>query len=220
MTTPSAAPRPSEPVEPPGPPGPIEALVRAEEQRAAALEPPAGFAHAAQFDDPTELLTEEVETPSVRAMEVLRRGLAVSPELRAGIAFTLGMAIFTAVGRLVTPVLIQQILDKGVTGSEGFRPGFVLGASGAALVVTVLVIVLSRATYIRLVRSAEAMLCNLRVRAFAHVHRAEHRRPQRVEAGRARRPGHQRRRDHRPVRPVGWGGLDRRRGRSSSAPSP
>ena len=58
-------------------------------------------------------------------MEVLRRGLAVSPELRTGIAFTIGMAIATAVGRLVTPVLIQQILDKGVSGTDGFRPGFV-----------------------------------------------------------------------------------------------
>ena len=107
----------------------------------------------------------------MRAIEVLRRGLAVSPELRTGIAFTLGMAVATAVGRLVTPVLIQQILDKGVIGSGGFRPGFVLGASAVALVITVVVMVLSRATYIRLVQSAEQMLCNLRVRAFAHIHR-------------------------------------------------
>ena len=49
---------------------------------------------------------------------MLRRGLAVSPELRTGIAFTVGMAVATAVGRLVMPVLIQQILDKGVTGTE------------------------------------------------------------------------------------------------------
>ena len=141
----------------------IGTLVAAEERKAATEAASVAFGHSSQFDDPTSLLTEEVETPQVNAMEVLRRGLAVSPELRTGIAFTVGMAIATAVGRLVTPVLIQQILDKGVSGTEGFQPGFVAGASLIALVIVLVVMVLSRATYIRLVRSAEGMLCNLRV---------------------------------------------------------
>lgn len=148
----------------------IDRLV-ADEEAKAALEAPLAFTRPAMFDDQTELLTEQFETAPVRALEVLRRGLAVSPELRTGIAFTVGMAVATAVGRLVTPVLIQQILDKGVTGSGGFRPGFVAAASIVALVITLVVMVLSRATYIRLVQSAEQMLCNLRVRAFAHIHR-------------------------------------------------
>ena len=148
----------------------IDQLV-ADEEAKAALEASLAFSRPAMFDDQTELLTEQFETPSVRALEVLRRGLAVSPELRTGIAFTVGMAVATAVGRLVTPVLIQQILDKGVTGSGGFRPGFVAAASAVALVITVVVMVLSRATYIRLVQSAEQMLCNLRVKAFTHIHR-------------------------------------------------
>ena len=154
----------------PPPQASIDQLV-ADEEAKAALEAPLAFTRPAMFDDQTELLTEQFETAPVRALEVLRRGLAVSPELRTGIAFTVGMAVATAVGRLVTPVLIQQILDKGVTGSGGFRPGFVAAASIVALVITVVVMVLSRATYIRLVQSAEQMLCNLRVRAFAHIHR-------------------------------------------------
>jgi len=148
----------------------VERLVADEEEKAA-LEATLAFARPALFDDQTELLTEQFETPSVRALEVLRRGLAVSPELRTGIAFTLGMAVATAVGRLVTPVLIQQILDKGVSGSGGFRPGFVAAASAVALIITLAVMVLSRATYIRLVQSAEQMLCNLRVKVFTHIHR-------------------------------------------------
>ncbi|HEY5153244.1 MAG TPA: ABC transporter ATP-binding protein [Acidimicrobiales bacterium] len=148
----------------------VERLVADEEEKAA-LEATLAFARPAMFDDQTELLTEQFETPSVRALEVLRRGLAVSPELRTGIAFTVGMAVATAVGRLVTPVLIQQILDKGVSGSGGFRPGFVAAASAVALIITLVVMALSRATYIRLVQSAEQMLCNLRVKAFTHIHR-------------------------------------------------
>ncbi len=130
----------------------------------------AAYGRGALFDDPTELLIEEVETPAVAATEVLRRGLAASPELRTGIGFTVAMAVATAIGRLVTPVLIQQILDKGISGPDGFRPEFVFGASAVALVVVGVTMVLARATYIRLVRSAEQMLCNLRVHAFAHIH--------------------------------------------------
>ena len=129
-----------------------------------------GFGPGALFDDQTDLFIDEVATPSVSASEVLRRGLAVSPELRTGLVFTILMAVATAAGRLVVPILIQQILDKGISGSQGFRPGFVLGASAIALVVVVVVVVLARATYIRLVRAAELMLRNLRVNAFAHIH--------------------------------------------------
>jgi len=143
----------------------------AHEIEKAAHEAPPPASRPGMFDDPTEMLTEEVEVPSVPAMQVLRRGLAKSPELRAGIYLTVGMAIITAAGRLVTPVLIQQILDKGVSGSSGFRPGFVFAASAIAAAITFAVMALSRATYIRLVRTAEQMLCNLRVRAFGHIHR-------------------------------------------------
>ncbi|HVN52674.1 MAG TPA: ABC transporter ATP-binding protein [Acidimicrobiales bacterium] len=128
----------------------------------------------AMFDDPTdalaEHLAEEVESVPVKATEVLRRGIRANPELRRGLAFTLAMAVVVAVGRLTTPVLIQQILDKGVNGPDGFQPRFVVVASLIALVVTVTVIVTARATYIRLVQSAELMLRNLRVAAFAHIH--------------------------------------------------
>jgi ATP-binding cassette subfamily B protein len=143
-----------------------------------------GFGPGALFDDPTDMYIDEVETASVSATEVLRRGLAVSPELRTGIVFTIMMAVATAVGRLVVPVLIQQILDKGVNGTEGFRPGFVLGASAIALVIVLVVVTLARATYIRLVKSAELMLRNLRVNAFAHIHSlsiAEHNESKRGE---------------------------------------
>ncbi|WP_334144488.1 ABC transporter ATP-binding protein [Rhabdothermincola sp.] len=105
------------------------------------------------------------------AVQVLRRGLAISPELRRGLRFTVLMALAGAVGRIAVPVLIQQILDEGVTGSGGLRAGFVLSACGVTLLVVVAVMAISRITYIRLVQSAEAMLRSLRVRAFAHIHR-------------------------------------------------
>ncbi len=138
------------------------------------LEAQIGRAHPGLFDDPTDSLTdhlaEDVESTSVKATEVLRRGLRANPELRRGLAFTLAMAVVVAIGRLTTPVLIQQILDKGVNGADGFQPRFVITASLVALVVTITVVITARATYIRLVQSAELMLRNLRVAGFAHIH--------------------------------------------------
>ncbi len=106
-----------------------------------------------------------------RAMAVLRRGLADSPELRQGLRLTVLFALIGAVGRLTIPVLVQQVIDKGLLADEGFRPGFTLAACGGAALIVVGVALLSRVTYIRLVKAAESMLRGLRVRAFAHVHR-------------------------------------------------
>ncbi|MDH5238213.1 MAG: ABC transporter transmembrane domain-containing protein, partial [Acidimicrobiia bacterium] len=111
---------------------------------------------------------EDVDV-DVGAMEVLRRGVAVSPELRQGFLFTAAMAILAAIGKLMIPILIQQILDKGVNGQAGFRPGFVYGTCALAGVVIFGVFLVSRVTYLRLVQVAEGMLMGLRVRTFAHI---------------------------------------------------
>jgi putative ABC transport system ATP-binding protein len=104
------------------------------------------------------------------AIAVLRRGLAVSPELKAGIGFTIAMAMAVAAGRLAVPILIQQILDRGLRSDEGFDTGFVYAAcAGASALVFVLYLV-GRATYVRLVRACEHTLYGLRVRTFAHIH--------------------------------------------------
>jgi len=102
---------------------------------------------------------------------VLRRGLAMSPELRDGLGVTILMALSAAVGRLIIPILIQQILDKGVLGSAGYRAGFVWAASVLAMMVIIGVMVTSKTAYFRLVKTAEDVLLGLRVRAFAHIQR-------------------------------------------------
>jgi ATP-binding cassette, subfamily B, bacterial len=113
---------------------------------------------------------DEEELATAGAVAVLRRGLRVTPELRRGLLFTLAMAVATAAGKLAIPVLIQQILDRGVLGPSGFRPEFVFRASAVALVVITAVWFASRYTYLRLLNAAEATLRGLRVRTFAHIH--------------------------------------------------
>ena len=121
------------------------------------------------LDEAATLLDDE--TPSIGGLAVLRRGLAVSPELRAGLGITVVMALTAAIGRLVIPILVQLILDNGILGDDGYRAGYVWGASMAALVVVVIVAFASRTALIRLVEMAETVLMGLRVRVFDHIHR-------------------------------------------------
>lgn len=134
--------------------------------------------HAAAFDDPTALDHERAEAAAAadasekrgRALTVLRRGLAESPELGRGFKITVLFAIISAIGRLTIPILVQQIIQNGLLADEGFRVGFTLTACGLAAAIVVSVSLLSRITYVRLVLTSESMLRNLRVRAFGHAH--------------------------------------------------
>ena len=130
--------------------------------------PPGSHDHERRHPDESD---EEEALRGAGAVAVLRRGLAVTPELRQGILLTVVLAVATAAGKLLIPVLIQQILGRGVLGEAGYRPGFVSAACIFATVVTIGLYFLSRATFLRLVRAAEASLLGLRVRTFEHIHR-------------------------------------------------
>lgn len=104
------------------------------------------------------------------ALEVLRAGIRATPELKVGIRVSIAMALVMALGRMVIPISIQQILSRGV-GDGDPRWGFILGTAAAAVVAMVALAVLTRFTYLRLMRTAENVIYGLRTRAFSHVHR-------------------------------------------------
>ncbi|MYG98793.1 MAG: ABC transporter ATP-binding protein [Acidimicrobiaceae bacterium] len=95
----------------------------------------------------------------------------MSPELRRGLPVVAAVGLFAAVGRLIVPVMVQLVLDHGVIGPDGYRPGVVWVLSLAALGAVLVVAAASRFALIRLVRMAESVLLGLRVRAFEHIHR-------------------------------------------------
>ena len=121
-------------------------------------------------DDPVRLLDDD-SVDDVSAFMVLRRGLAISPELRTGLWVTVALALVAAVGRLIIPITIQQVLDRGVLSDDGYRPGFVWAVSLGAFLIVLGVMAASRIAHIRLVIAAEAVLLGLRTRAFAHIHK-------------------------------------------------
>jgi ATP-binding cassette, subfamily B, bacterial len=102
--------------------------------------------------------------------QTLRRGLSMSPELRIGLAGTLGLALVATLGRVVVPVAVQQGIDRGIRAPGGPN----VGAVGLVVAITlgVLALTLSCAYLmnVRLFTVSETALAGIRVRTFRHIH--------------------------------------------------
>ena len=125
-------------------------------------------------DEPEPMALIDID--DVGALQVLRRGVAESPELREGFWGTVIRSLGVAGSKLLVPVTIQLIIDRGLSGDEVDLSKVVSFASLAALLL-IASIFLERATYFRLGCMAENVLKGLRVRVFAHLHKlslAEH----------------------------------------------
>ena len=61
---------------------------------------------------------DEVDPAEVKALEVLKAGIAATPELKVGLGVSIAMALVMAVGRMIIPISIQQILDKGINDGD------------------------------------------------------------------------------------------------------
>ncbi|MPZ25870.1 MAG: ATP-binding cassette domain-containing protein [Micromonosporaceae bacterium] len=100
----------------------------------------------------------------------MRRGLALSPELRAGLAGTLAFALVSMAGRVAVPVAIQQGIDRGLRAEGGPDVGMV----GLIVVLTMATLTVTTACgyamMVRLFTVTETALAAVRVRAFRHVH--------------------------------------------------
>jgi putative ABC transport system ATP-binding protein len=104
------------------------------------------------------------------ALETVRRGLRLSPELLVGIRVTLLLALLATAGRVVVPIAVQQTIDDGLNNPGGPDFALVRWAVGGAALAVVLTAVSAYAMNVRLFRTAETGLSALRVKAFRHVH--------------------------------------------------
>jgi len=103
------------------------------------------------------------------AWATLVRGLGASPELRVGLGLTLALAVVATAGRVLVPVVLQLVVDRGLDAEgSGRRTVAVLAAVAfGALLATAVSGYLMDA---RLARATETALAALRVRAFRHLH--------------------------------------------------
>ncbi|MEW2441768.1 ABC transporter ATP-binding protein [Micromonospora marina] len=112
--------------------------------------------------------TSETAETTESTWRTLRRGLALSPELRTGLAGTLALALVYMVGRVAVPVAVQRGIDGGIVG------GLDLNVISVTVAVTAGVLVVTTACgYLmmrRLFTVSETALAGVRTRAFRHVH--------------------------------------------------
>ncbi len=108
--------------------------------------------------------------PIEGGFNTVRRGLRLSPEVFDGLWLTLTLAMLATIGRVVIPVTIQQVMDRGIieqpTPDLGFVAKAVAAAFGLIAFTTLCQILMNR----RLFRASESGLASLRTRAFRHVH--------------------------------------------------
>src|SRR6187200_337390 len=115
--------------------------------------------------------TSQVDTgEDIGAIDTIRRGMALSPELTDGIRVTLLLAVLASVGQSIVPIAVQQTLDHGLNADGGPNVGFTVTMG---LVAGLAILVTSFASYlmtIRLFTTSERGLATLRIKAFRHVH--------------------------------------------------
>jgi ATP-binding cassette, subfamily B, bacterial len=114
-------------------------------------------------------MTELAEHREEGAFATLRRGLRMMPEFRRGLPATFALALIATAGRVVVPIAVQQVIDRGLADGEpdlGLITWLVLGCAVVIMITAVAVFRMN----VRLFRTTETALAGLRVRAFRHVH--------------------------------------------------
>jgi ATP-binding cassette, subfamily B, bacterial len=115
-------------------------------------------------------VTSAVVERDAGTLATLRRGLALSPELRPGLAGTIALALVQMGGRVAVPIAVQQGIDRGIRAAGG--PD--LHVVTLVVVLTLVALAASTASgYLmtrRLFTVSETALAALRARTFRHIH--------------------------------------------------
>ncbi|GAA1490860.1 ABC transporter ATP-binding protein [Brachybacterium sacelli] len=123
---------------------------------------------AAPARDSSRLGTEVATDES--ALHTVRRGLSLTPDALHGLWITILLAVIATAGKVVVPIAVQAILDRGIIAPETPDVAFVAGAAGLAAFVLLATATCNIVMNRRLFRLAETSLATLRKRAFRHIH--------------------------------------------------
>lgn len=107
----------------------------------------------------------------MRTSTALRRSFAVAPALGKGLWLTLVLAVTGTALQIVVPVVLQQIIDNEILGSDRIDTGAVLSRGLVAFVAVLLAMAARWLSLRRLVVSSATGLAQLRIRTFGHLHR-------------------------------------------------
>ncbi len=117
----------------------------------------------------TATMTEPVGRFS--ATTTIGRGLEEAPILRQGLALTWLLAAIGAGGRVVIPIVVQQSIDRGITGRNDVDISFVVTCAVIGVAALLIAGISQRTAVVRLGVRSEQALNDLRTRLIEHIHR-------------------------------------------------
>lgn len=100
---------------------------------------------------------------------IIGRAMKLAPALRRGLRLTLLMAMAGQAITVVTPIVIQRIIDDDILAPGGIDMVDVAWKAAAALGALVVALVVGRAAVLRLIRSSATGLSDLRTMTFRHL---------------------------------------------------
>lgn len=100
---------------------------------------------------------------------LIRRALLEAPSLREGLRLTLILAMIGQGVTVITPIVLQQILDEEILNPDGINMTGVLQLSGIALAALAVGVVFGRISLLRLVKTSSTGLSDLRIKTFGHI---------------------------------------------------
>jgi len=101
----------------------------------------------------------------------LRRVLRIAPELRRGLWVTVGLAAVGTAISLIVPIVIQVLIDTELLQADAIDVGNVVERGVLAIAAIAIAMAVRRQALVRLAVRSAAGLSDLRVQAFAHIHR-------------------------------------------------
>ncbi|WP_405151628.1 ABC transporter ATP-binding protein/permease [Sphaerisporangium sp. NBC_01403] len=114
-------------------------------------------------------MTTSLSVEQRSALGTLRHGLALSPEFRVGLPVTLVLAVLATLGKVIVPIAVQQVIDRGLKNATPDVP-FIRNAVLLCAVAVTLTALCGYLMNVRLYRSTESGLASLRGKGFRHVH--------------------------------------------------
>ena len=99
---------------------------------------------------------------------LIKRALLETPSLREGLKLTLVLAMVGQAVTVITPIVLQKILDEEIVPGSVDMTG-VLTLAGIALAALVIGVIVGRISLLRLVRTSSTGLSDLRTKTFRHI---------------------------------------------------
>lgn len=100
---------------------------------------------------------------------IIRRAFVEAPSLAEGLKLTLVLAMVGQAVTVITPIVVQQLIDNELLAPGGVDMVGVLGLGATALAALVIGVIIGRISLLRLVRSSATGLSDLRIKTFGHI---------------------------------------------------